>query len=217
MMHHTFMHKLKYYIFLSLLSLLFISVSGSIGEIHEQSINEREIIISSSQPSHHHTINDFYFVHITDTHIMHKLYDSEEVTTTIFKTAVETITSFSDKPAFVVITGDLVEWGGGGPSGALNYQALVDCLYENNDQFFADAAYTIPVYTTPGNHDYNFNRNLNNYHRLIDSVHVTDHDRYIITYNDVSLFFMDSGPNYYANPAKWFHVLGDGLYDEGPS
>ncbi len=214
MIHHTFMSTLKYYVSLFLLFLLFISASCSIGEIYQQSIGGKGTIISSSQASSHLTINDFYFIHITDTHIMHKLYDPEEVTTIIFKTAMETITSFSEKPAFVVITGDLVEWGGSGLSGALNYKALVDCLYKNNDQFFADASYTIPVYTTPGNHDYNFNRNLSNYHRLIDNAHVSDHDRYVLTYNDMSLFFMDSGPNYYADPTKWFHVLGDGLYDE---
>jgi len=208
------MRKLKYYLSLFLCCLLFISASCSIGEIHQHQIDKKTSIACSSQPSNHRTIDDFYFVHITDTHIMHKLYDPEEVTTTIFKTVRETITSFQEKPAFIVITGDLVEWGGSGASGALNYQALVDCLYENNNQFFADEAYTIPVYTTPGNHDYNFNRNLKNYHRLIDSDHVTDHDRYILTHNEVSLFFMDSGPNYYADPAKWFHILGDGLYDD---
>lgn len=206
---HAFMNKLKYYLFLFLFSLLVTSASCSMGEIYQQPIDWKTSVTLSSQPAYQRSTDDFYFVHLTDTHIMHKLYDSGEVTITIFKTVIETITSFPEKPAFITITGDLVEWGGSGPSGALNYQALVDCLYENDDQFFADAAHTIPVYTTAGNHDYNFNRNLKNYHRFIN-----DCDRYVVTHNNVSLFFMDSGPNYYVDPTTWFHILGDGLYDE---
>ncbi len=208
------MRKIKFYLFSFLLCFLLVSTSNVIGAIHQHQSDGGETVALSSQPSYHRTTDDFYFVHITDTHIMHRFYDPEEVTTTILKKVMENVTSFPEKPAFIVITGDLVEWGGSGPSGALNYLALADCLYENGDQLYADAAHTIPVYTTPGNHDYNFNRNLKNYHRLIDSTHIDDDDRYIVTHDDVSLFFMDSGPNYYADPTEWFHILGDGLYDE---
>jgi 3',5'-cyclic AMP phosphodiesterase CpdA len=203
------MYKLKYHIILFLFCLFLVSASCGIGEIHNQSNDLREVGNSSSQQLHKRSNDDFYFVHITDTHIIHKIYDPGEVTTTIFKTVIEEVVSFPESPDFIVITGDLVEWGGSGPSGALNYMALVDCLYQNNDQFYADENYTIPVYMTPGNHDYNFNRNLNNYHQFI-----TEFGRYVVTHNDVCLFFMDSGPNYYAEPTKWFDILGDGLYDE---
>jgi len=157
--------------------------------------------------------DDFYFVHLTDTHVMHRLFDRDESTKKIFISAIETATSFDEKPAFIVITGDLVEWGGGGISGALNCRAFVNCLYENDNQLYADANYSIPVYTTPGNHDYVLNRNLKNYHKYIDKNHMEDNDRYIITYDDVSLFFMDSGPNYYSNPFILFDWHGEGLYN----
>ena len=75
--------------------------------------------------------NNFYFVHITDTHVMHRLFDRDESTQKTFKSAIETAISFDEKPAFIVITGDLCEWGGSGISGALNCQAFVNCLYKN--------------------------------------------------------------------------------------
>jgi 3',5'-cyclic AMP phosphodiesterase CpdA len=119
------------------------------------------------------------------------------------------VCSFEKKPAFIVITGDLTEWGGSKISGALNCRAFTSCFYEKNDSFYADAEYSIPVFTTPGNHDYCYNRNLTNYLRFIYSV-----DRYIVQYQDVSLFFMNSGPSYYEELYNWFeNIDGDGLYD----
>lgn len=153
--------------------------------------------------------DDFYFVHITDTHVMHKLFDYNEISKKRFKAVLDRVCSFENKPAFIVITGDLTEWGGGGVSGALNCQAFASCLYKKEGQFYADASYSIPIYTTPGNHEYNYNRNLSNYLRFIEN-----DDRYVVNYSDISLFFMNSGPNHYAQPGKWFkHIDGDGLYD----
>lgn len=157
---------------------------------------------------------DFYFVHLTDTHIMHKFFDRHELSKTRFSIVINTVVSFDVKPAFIVITGDLVEWGGNGWLGALNYQTMLDCLYEYEGMLFADAGYTIPVYTTPGNHDYCFQRGLRNYHTYIDPNHIDDENRYGITYEDVSLFFMDSGPNYYADLSILFDWHGQGLTDD---
>jgi len=157
--------------------------------------------------------NDFYFVHLTDTHIKHKLYDIKENTKVRLLTVIEHVISFEKKPAFIVITGDLTEWGGGGVTGALNCIAFANCFYEKDRQLYADENFSIPVYTTPGNHDYCFNRNLKNYHRFIDKNHVDEKDRYIVTHGNVSLFFMDSGPNYYLNPITWFDICGQGLYN----
>jgi predicted MPP superfamily phosphohydrolase len=158
--------------------------------------------------------SDFYFVQLTDTHIMHKMFDPQEQSKTRFSTVINTVLSFENTPAFIVITGDLVEWGGNGWLGALNYKTMLECLYKNNDQLFADAACTIPVYTTPGNHDYCFHRNLRNYHTYIDAHHIDQEDHYSITYEDTSLFFMDSGPNYYADLRILFDWHGQGLTDD---
>jgi 3',5'-cyclic AMP phosphodiesterase CpdA len=110
------------------------------------------------------------------------------------------VCSFGRKPAFIVITGDLTNWGGSWISGAMNCLAFASCLYKKAGQFYADANYSVPVYTTPGNHEYIYTRNLMNYHRYIE----TD-DRFIVNYSDASLFFLNSGPMSFND--------GAGLYD----
>lgn len=157
--------------------------------------------------------DDFYFVHLTDTHIKHKLFDINEKTKERLSSVIDHILSFDKKPEFIVITGDLTEWGGGGITGALNCIAFADCFYELDEQLYADEGLSIPVYTTPGNHDYCFNRNLKNYHKYIDKNHVDDSDRYTVTHGNVSLFFIDSGANYYLNPLTWIDICGEGLYN----
>lgn len=152
------------------------------------------------------TSDDFYFVHITDTHIMHKFFDRNEISKKKLKSVLDRVCSFENKPAFVVITGDLTEWGGNKISGALNCQVFASCLYKKDGQFYADVNYSIPIYTTPGNHDYCFNRNLYNYLKYIKN-----EENYIINYKDISLFFINSGPNYYAEPDDWLDLYGNGL------
>jgi len=151
----------------------------------------------------------FYFVQITDTHVEHKTFDRFENSKMRLTNVLENISNFKEKPAFVAITGDLVEWGGSSSSGALNFQAFVNCLYEDEGQFYADSDFTIPVYTTPGNHDYVWENKLTNYHRYVKDV-----SQYTITYGDASFFFMDSGANYILEPWDWTLILGAGLYDE---
>jgi 3',5'-cyclic AMP phosphodiesterase CpdA len=161
--------------------------------------------------------DNFYFVQITDTHVMHKLFDKNESSIKRFKSVIENVTNFENKPAFIVITGDLCEWGGNGVTGFLNCKTFVDCLYKNNNLLYADPGFSIPVYTTPGNHDHlcknSFKKNsLRNYHFFIDGNHIVDCDRYVVKVNDLSLFFMDSGSNYILEPWKWLYVLGNGLF-----
>ena len=158
--------------------------------------------------------DDFYFVHLTDTHIRHKIVDFTESTTTRLKTVLDKINSFEKPPAFIVITGDLCEWAGSDPIGALNSKAFISCFYEEDDQLYSDSDLTIPVYTTPGNHDYVISRNLKNYHKYIDKKHVEDEDKYNVTYEDLTLYFMDSGPNYYSDPKIILEFHGEGLYND---
>jgi len=147
--------------------------------------------------------NDFYFVQLTDTHVMHRLFDWKEVSKNRLRSVLDHVSSFEKKPAFIVITGDLTNWGGGILSGALNCLAFTSCFYKKDGQLYADAAYAIPVYTTPGNHEYIYTRNLKNYHRYIEN-----ENRYIVNYSDMSLFFLNSGPFCSSYPSG-----GDGLYD----
>jgi len=153
--------------------------------------------------------DDFYFIQITDPHVMHKLFDKGE-NQYKFKTVIEHVNSFAKKPAFIVITGDLVEWGSG-VFGTLNFKAFLECLYEKDGQLYADEDYSIPVYTIPGNHDYRWFNTLVNYHRLVDQNHVLDDDKYVITHENLTLFFMDAGHDYILKPRDWIHVMGSGL------
>jgi len=153
--------------------------------------------------------DDFYFVQITDSHIMHKLFDRGE-NQNKFKTAIEHVNSFTKKPAFIVITGDLVEWGSG-VFGALNFKAFLECLHKKDGQLYADENCSIPVYTIPGNHDYRWFNKLTNYHRLVDQNHILDDDKYVITHENLTLFFMDAGHDYILKPRDWIHVMGSGL------
>ncbi|MCJ7572465.1 MAG: metallophosphoesterase [Candidatus Thermoplasmatota archaeon] len=186
--------------------LIFLTISGTVvaSSIQNQ-IYEPVISINNNQVT-----SDFYFVHITDTHVVNKLYDHQETRKHWLISLLEYIASFNKPPAFVVITGDLVEWGEGF-LGALNYYALINCFYKNNTQFYADKNCSIPVYFTPGNHDHYPNRKLYNYHLFIDRTHINDNNRYVITHENLSLFFMNSGPVYYAKPSDWADSLGFGL------
>jgi len=206
------MKKLKLQIVSLFLLMMLLGSVIAVGGLGKKNIIHQEKTRFVSRVNDDEGSDDFYFVHLTDTHVMHKLFDRKETTTRILKSVIEQVTSFNEKPAFVVITGDLVEWGGKGYAGGLNCQTFVNCLYEQDDQLYADMDCSIPVYTTPGNHDYCFATSLDNYHLYIDKNHVAEEDRYIVTYGDVCLFFLDSGYNYILEPWDWFRVLGSGLF-----
>jgi len=199
------MRQFKLFVFIILVLLLFSTVSVA-------RIYQVELIKETANKKN--SYDDFYFVQLTDTHTKHKIFDRYGATTKRLTTVLDKIKSFENPPAFVVITGDLVEWSGGDPTGALNCQTFVSLFHEDNNRLYLDSDLTIPVYTTPGNHDYTFTRNLDNYHKFIDKSHIAEEDRYILTHEDVSLFFMDSGPNYVDNPSDWLEIMGDGLYED---
>lgn len=145
-----------------------------------------------------------YFVHVTDTHILHQLYDPSETRIDKLQNLIDNINSFPQKPSFIAITGDLVEWGNG-MSGSLNYMALINCFHKNDSQYYIDSNFSIPVYFTPGNHDYYQYWNLINYHRFINK-----DKRYVVTFDNTSLFFIDSG-FHCLMPIKFLRVLGSGI------
>ena len=181
-----------------ILGLILISSSFSVS-----SININSLDLSKTDNS------DFYFVQITDTHVMDKQFDSYEKYKQNFVRVLEEINNFKEKPAFVALTGDTVEWGGSHATGDLNYQTLLSCIYKKDGQLYADSSYTIPIYTIPGNHDYLWDNSLKNYKN-----NLRNEDKYVIDMGSVSLFFIDSGPNYYLEPWDWARVLGAGLFDQ---
>ena len=203
--HIIYMHKFKLqYCSILLFFLLLLGGMNSTGLIQKQfPHNIEEIEISNYD-------DEFYFVQITDTHVMHKLFDSTEVSKKRLRSLLDQVCFFEKKPAFIVITGDLTEWGGNKISGALNCLAFISCFYTKNSSLYADIEYSIPIFTTPGNHEYCYNRNLTNYYRFINPF-----DRYIVKYQNVTLFFMNSGPNEYKDQYHWIkQINGAGLYDD---
>jgi 3',5'-cyclic AMP phosphodiesterase CpdA len=169
------MKKLKLQVVISFL--IFFMISGVVVAGSVQ--NQKDIPAISKNKNQ--GSSDFYFIQISDTHVVHKLYDHNETRKHWLISLLENISSFDTSPAFVVITGDLVEWGEGF-FGALNYYAFMDCFYKNTAQFYADKNCSIPVYFTPGNHDYYPNRHLYNYHFFVARTHINDNDCYEIIY-----------------------------------
>lgn len=166
--------------------------------------------------------DDFYFIQITDTHVMHKISDRNEEYKKLFCDLIEHICLFEKKPAFIVITGDLVSIGSG-IIGGLNYQAFLQCVHKKDGQLYADQNYTMPIYTIPGNHDYLLKWNLLNYHVYIDNKHVfwknildllerrQLNDRYTVIHENLTLFFLNTGHGYLLNPTDWLNIKGSGL------
>ena len=194
-------------------AVIIIFIGMCVVPLNASNIAEEKIDMSYFNRATIHVDDDFSFIQLTDTHVRHKITDRHEITTKRLTTVLDEIKSFENPPAFIAITGDLCEWAGNDPIGALNSKAFVNCFFIKDDQLYADSEFSIPVYTTPGNHDYVISRNLNNYHKYIDTRHIEENDRYVVTYGDVSLFFMDSGPNYYSNIFILFEWHGVGLYD----
>jgi len=201
----------------ALFSFFILVLSGTVVSGMYKENTDEQVFSKSEKVS-----DDFYFVHITDTHVMNKIFDRSEVYKNRLKSVISYFTSLENKPAFIVITGDLVAIGGG-IVGSLNYRAFLSCFYKKDDQLYADSDYKIPVYTTPGNHDYFLHANLFNYHRFVDSKHIAGtnlmellekrglNDRYIIKHENLSLFFLDTGHLYYLKPWELTHIKGSGL------
>ena len=108
----------------------------------------------------------FTFVHLTDVHIGGINAGEVERSITKFKDTLETIRTLNPKPAFMVITGDDVEWNDESFFGAFISTLNSYILQEKSD------GHDISVYFVPGNHDRRKNLaggddNLENYHKYI--------------------------------------------------
>ena len=128
--------------------------------------------------------NNFYFVHITDTHV--NIFGYPSNAQKYLKKVIGKLESSSNKPEFVVLTGDLVEFGGSGYFGAKNYREFLECVGGKKNNLYFDGGRRI--YTTPGNHDYRPQNSLSNYYKYISSF-----DRYLIIYRNVVILCLTSG------------------------
>jgi 3',5'-cyclic AMP phosphodiesterase CpdA len=146
------------------------------------------------------SFGQFTFVHITDIHVADGLSAGEyDLDGTKFEQMLTTINNLVPKPAFVVAGGDISHAGNGSPSSM--YEALTQHLYPAPlsypmpGEYFIDSALTIPIYFTPGNHDYR----TGNVPPLSDtaltyySMFVSPDSDYAVSYSNAILLFVRSG------------------------
>ncbi len=148
--------------------------TGYIVDLRSKSYNNRNSLGYSN----------FYFVHLTDTHV--SIFGYPPNAEKYLKKVIKKLESLPDKPAFVVLTGDLVEFGGSGYFGAKNYREFLKCVRGKKNNLYFDGGRRI--YTIPGNHDYRPQSSLSNYHRYISSF-----DRYLIIYRNIVILCLNSG------------------------
>ena len=98
------------------------------------------------------------FVHISDMHVSTTPAANSDTNAQYFQCAVKEFANFNPKPAFVVVTGDVSDIGNMQPLGM--YPAITQHLFPPSlpnpavGSYFIDSAKTIPMYFTPGNHEY---------------------------------------------------------------
>jgi len=166
-------------------------------------------------------ITPFYFVHITDTHIVYLSKRPDRL-----DSVIENITSWSHKPKFVLCTGDLVEWGFL-PDGEKNYVSLIQRLHMKGDyNYYLDAKCEIPIYFCPGNHDSRMAYELAPPYSLICyGLFINPSTYYSKIVGDCAIFSLNSGSDcwpwggfQWEDPLTWSPVgdiwlpEGDGIY-----
>ena len=94
-----------------------------------------------------------FFVHLTDPHVIAGL--GTDRWTNMLNTISDPNHPLAAKPAFVLCTGDLTEWGGDA-LGMLNMAAVAACLDGLPGAWGTIPAGNIPIAFCPGNHDSRF-------------------------------------------------------------
>ena len=149
------------------------------------------------------TNQPYYFVHITDPHVV-----ALEQAQFRWAMVIERIKAMNPAPAFVLCTGDLVDYGQG-LLGIANYDALKWYLREQGGTLYIDDAHSIPIYFCPGNHDsrtllqlvppYSFD----NYHSLIGP------NYYMVKIRDCAIFSLNTGSDIWPYPGwPWWPCPG---------
>lgn len=100
----------------------------------------------------------FSFVHISDMHVSTTPTANSDTNAQYFQCAIKEFANFNPKPSFVLVTGDISDIGNMQPMGM--YPAITQHLFPPSltnpavGAYFIDSAKTIPIYFTPGNHEY---------------------------------------------------------------
>ncbi len=100
----------------------------------------------------------FTFVHLSDMHVSTTPAANSDTNAQYFRCAIKEFASLNPKPSFVLVTGDISDIGNMQPLGM--YPAITQHLFPPSlinpaiGAYFIDSAKTIPIYFTPGNHEY---------------------------------------------------------------
>ncbi|MGP8216583.1 MAG: metallophosphoesterase [Bacteroidia bacterium] len=105
------------------------------------------------------TFGQFTFIHISDLHVssVTSLVNSCDLNGVMAQCYLQEFNNLSPKPDFIIATGDISNVGNSSPC---MYHTLTQFLYPDSvanpgiGAYHLDSAQTIPIYFTPGNHDY---------------------------------------------------------------
>ncbi|MCX6285191.1 MAG: metallophosphoesterase [Bacteroidetes bacterium] len=100
----------------------------------------------------------FSFIHLSDMHVSTTPAANSDTNAQYFQCAIKEFARLNPKPSFVLVTGDISDIGNMQPLGM--YPAITQHLFPPSltnpaaGAYFIDSAKTIPIYFTPGNHEY---------------------------------------------------------------
>ncbi len=104
------------------------------------------------------SVAQFTFVAVSDLHISDTVASNSDFNAQYFRCAMKEFDTIHPKPAFVAASGDISDIGNEAPEGM--YSVLTQYFFPPNlinpgiGAYFIDSAQTIPIYFTPGNHEY---------------------------------------------------------------
>lgn len=163
--------------------------------------------------------SQFSFVHITDLHVSDatSYVNGCDLNGVMAQCYLKVLANLNPKPAFVLATGDISNEGNSGPYGM--YPTLTQFLFPGLvlnpgiNAYFIDSAHTIPIYFTPGNHDYRTGNlpPLSTVALTYYSEYIAPDTDYVLTINNAIIICMRSG--YDDNRPIW--VDTDPLNPEG--
>ena len=144
----------------------------------------------------------FTFVAVSDLHISDTMVSNSDYNAQYFRCAMKEFAALYPKPAFVVASGDISDIGNQAPEGM--YPTLTRYLFPPTltnpgiGDYFIDSAKTIPIYFTPGNHEYWVGFEPNGEPISIADLpyytnNITPDTDYVITTNIAAIVFLRSG------------------------
>jgi 3',5'-cyclic AMP phosphodiesterase CpdA len=165
------------------------------------------------------TFAQFTFVHISDLHVSGIPLPNSDTNAQYFRCYMNEFATLAPKPAFVLVSGDISYMGNLAPGGM--YSTITLYLYPpaltnpGIGAYFIDPDKTIPVYFTPGNHDYwqtvVNQAPVSNDTLIYYTKNVTPDVDYAVTTDIAVIVFLRSGHDAGGNPAD---IEGSGLSDD---